>query len=420
MLTLPRGRKVGPAVFDRRNQELTDGLISYYSPVLTGPTGLQLLDLSGQDNHGTLTNMDAPTDWVDSRHGKVLDFDGTNDYVPIGDKQAFRLGAQAIESWFKVGSQANPKVIYSSYSQNTAIAGISLGLNVATGATNQITCVVGRNTGVSLSDWGHWAATASVADNNWHHVVCVIASDGSVRFFIDGLEVTSTRIFGSTVIPGYATSNFVNMGAEQTAAGAIGKYWPGQLAELAIWNRVLTPGEIQTLYALEPGGLGRRLRDDFFLYETAIGYLLEASTASYALTGQPVPLLYGRLLPADTGSVLLSGQTTSLLTSRLLNADQGSYAYSGTDAATLLGRLLDAGAAAYTLDGNAAGFLASRRISADTVAYLASGLDAEFLRTRVLEASTGQYVLVASPVNITPGTGGAAPYYYLFLLGGSR
>ena len=40
-------------------------------------------DSSGNNNTGTLTNMDPNTDWVTGRVGGALDFDGTNDFVQI-------------------------------------------------------------------------------------------------------------------------------------------------------------------------------------------------------------------------------------------------------------------------------------------------------------------------------------------------
>jgi len=401
MLMLPRGRKVGPAIFDLRNQELTNGLIGYYSPVLTGPTGTQLLDLSAQDNHSTLTNMDAPTDWVDSPYGTVLDFDGVNDFGSASSSQTITTFPFTLETWALLS-------ISSSFNMTLSV-GVSNNQYFSIGFQNSASamrvCIVGRNTTFTTAVGG-----PAVPLGTWNQVVGVFESATSRTAYLNGQVTYNT----STSVPGFSGSG-VRIGSAFSTL-----FHSGQIASSCIWNRGLTPSEVQSLYRLEPGGLGRRLRDNFLVYQTAIAYSLEASTASYALTGQPIPLLYGRSLPADTGSVLLSGQATPLLTSRLLSADQGSYAYAGTDAATLLGRLLDAGAAAYTLDGTAAGFLAGRRISADTVAYLASGLDAGFLRSRVLEAGTGQYVLVASPVNITTGTGGASPYYYLFLLGGSR
>jgi hypothetical protein len=46
-----------------------------------------LHDHSGKANWGTLTNMDAATDWVVSNGKNALDFDGSNDYVLAGASQ---------------------------------------------------------------------------------------------------------------------------------------------------------------------------------------------------------------------------------------------------------------------------------------------------------------------------------------------
>jgi len=43
--------------------ELWDGCVGAWNPGL-GPSGLTLRDWSPYKNHGTLTNMDAGTDWV--------------------------------------------------------------------------------------------------------------------------------------------------------------------------------------------------------------------------------------------------------------------------------------------------------------------------------------------------------------------
>jgi hypothetical protein len=44
-----------------------EGLVGAWCPSVTGPTGLSLYNLQGRNNTGTLTNMDAPTDWVRSQ-----------------------------------------------------------------------------------------------------------------------------------------------------------------------------------------------------------------------------------------------------------------------------------------------------------------------------------------------------------------
>jgi len=41
-------------------------------------------DISGNGNHGALTNMDPKTDWVGGPNGWALDFDGNNDWIDLG------------------------------------------------------------------------------------------------------------------------------------------------------------------------------------------------------------------------------------------------------------------------------------------------------------------------------------------------
>ena len=62
--------------------------LAWWCPSLdeTGNGTTTLYDLVGSVN-GTLTNMDASTDWVaDTASGGVrcLDFDGTNDFIDYG------------------------------------------------------------------------------------------------------------------------------------------------------------------------------------------------------------------------------------------------------------------------------------------------------------------------------------------------
>ncbi len=68
--------------------ELWDGVRAYYAPCL-GPSGTRLHDVSGLNNWGTLTNMDAATDWVVDGGRYALDFDGTNDRLDLASSVTF-------------------------------------------------------------------------------------------------------------------------------------------------------------------------------------------------------------------------------------------------------------------------------------------------------------------------------------------
>ena len=392
------------AYWERDCEWMSEGLQLAICPSFTGPTSLAALDVSGRGNPGTLTNMDRNTAWVTSG-GK-----GALECVPNGFVVASNITARNSASPISLGGWFfAPSAGYNFNNYFLSIPQVSGGANGIDFTNPQA---------VRFNLFGSGAGDVSINTtvdlrSKWTFLVGVFDGSRGLVYADGTLAAQANHTAGS----GTASREF-NIGR----FGAFGGFTSIISDDVRLYYRALTAPEVRQLYERGRGGgmLHQPVNQRSYYAQLAAAFSILAESGSYALNGHPIPLLYGRAISADTGSVLLSGQTTSLLTSRLLNADQGSYAYSGTDAATLLGRLLDAGAAAYTLDGTAAGFIARRRISADTVAYLASGLDAGFLRSRVLEAGTGQYVLVASPVNITTGTGGAAPYYYyLFLLGGS-
>ena len=389
------------AYWDRDCEWMGEGLLAAICPSFTGHTGLQLLDVSSRGFHCQTLNIDRNTSWQTSGGKLAFLHDGTDDRV---FNSSFAMSAMSDQSnSFSVW--INPTTTNTnSRPFGLGQSGDSFGLRFN---FQNLQFLFGGTAVLSV------AMTAQTFANRWTHI-CGVSDASGARLFLDG-ALAGTR---SDTVSLTRTTNGIGIGYR---FGVNSDFYSGLSDDFRLYSRTLTRPEARKLYERDRAGgmLHQPPSRRSYYAQLAAAFSIVAESGSYALTGQPIPLLYGRVLPADTGSVLLSGQMTPLITSRLLNADQGSYAYSGTDAATLLGRLLDAGAAAYTLDGNAAGFIASRRISADTVAYLASGLDAGFLRTRVLEAGTGQYVLVASPVNLQTGTGGAAPYYYLFLLGGS-
>jgi len=80
------------------------GLVGYWDFDI-GKNGITAYDRSGQGNHGTLTNMEATTDWVDGKVGQALSFDGVNDYVNAGNDSSLNISDKAtISAWVKVTS----------------------------------------------------------------------------------------------------------------------------------------------------------------------------------------------------------------------------------------------------------------------------------------------------------------------------
>jgi len=101
---------------------LRQGLVGAWCPSL-GATGYTLHDQSGYNNHGTLTNMDAGTDWVASGDGLALDFDGANDYIDIPVRGLPSIqGAKTISLWATYDGTNARRILFSIVLTSNAVA----------------------------------------------------------------------------------------------------------------------------------------------------------------------------------------------------------------------------------------------------------------------------------------------------------
>jgi hypothetical protein len=225
------------------SKTILQGLIGAWCPTL-GPSGYRLLDRSGRGQHGTLTNMDAGSDWVGTSGGWALDFDGTNDYVTFGNppglNTAINLTVSAwlytrVTTFFELGKYRSNQPGFLLY-----------------GATATGFSFDGREgSGAYISS----GASGAISTNQWYHVVGRKA--GNVwSISVDGLQKNSGTSGTGTVV--LSNSNPFEIGrllADSTPEG----YQNGLIGEVAIWNRALTAPEVWQLYQAGRGGLGRLL-----------------------------------------------------------------------------------------------------------------------------------------------------------------
>ena len=241
------------------SRNILQGLVGAWCPTL-GPSGYALLDRSVRSNHGTLTNMDAGSDWVSTPSGWALDYDGTNDHVTIGNKlNDVIAGASArftITQWIRTSQNINQ-------------------LNVSKldgGAGQRQFFIRANDDGLDFTWYGALDASSfrvvraayQFTTAGWTHIAAtfnaqIAAANDKVSLFINGKRQSFTIPFtnGTPVsIP------------EGTAALAIGCSFTntvpslsfnGQIGETAMFSRVLTDAEIWQLYNLGQSGLGRLL-----------------------------------------------------------------------------------------------------------------------------------------------------------------
>ena len=84
-------------------------LVAYYN--FNDGSGTTSTDLTSNSNDGTMTNMDASSDWVSNTlfaQDYALDLDGTNDYVSITENSAFKpTSALTLSAWIYINDWSN-------------------------------------------------------------------------------------------------------------------------------------------------------------------------------------------------------------------------------------------------------------------------------------------------------------------------
>ena len=201
-----------------------------------------LTDLAGSNN-GTLTNMDAATDWVaDTGAGGVraLDYDRIDDYVStgvVGIPVDVNLG---VSVWVKLsGSTARQAIVVRSNA----------------GYLINWACVYSQGGTQRFGFWntagfGPELTTAVVNDTNWHHLY--FGRNGSlgswtVKIALDGAiqTVTTSRNPQSSVPHPMSIGRWGATAAE---------YFGGRIDDLRIFDTQLADPDIALLYS---SGLGR-------------------------------------------------------------------------------------------------------------------------------------------------------------------
>ena len=242
--------------------ELWDGVVGAWCPSL-GPTGLRLHDHSRRSNWGTLTNMDAATDWVVSGGQYALDFDGSNDYVTgIGSISSFAFIPNPFIFTLAIWFNLNNLTTRCSLIGNTntgAERGFLLIHEFGAGlGTNAIRMLVTHGT---VGETRDLRSADSVVVSGWNFAAIVgMGSAAASKIYVNGVGVSTTVAQDWALTAGDATRS-LSLGNDTRSAVVENILWtPGRIDDTKIWNRALTANEIQQLYLLGRGGMYQRRR----------------------------------------------------------------------------------------------------------------------------------------------------------------
>ena len=211
------------------SRNLLTGLVGAWCPSL-GPSGYTLLDRSGRGHHGTMTNMDAGSDWVGTPGGWALDFDGSNDFVALPSIRV--IAALSISMWVTL-RQISQELLFNKQPTNRAF-----NLLVESGS-------------LKLRGGGLTSVNYAVTTAKQYHIVATIRGTlGTI--YIDGVQAATGNVtsIGST-------TGVCEIGRLGDFGG--GYYTDGVIADTGLWQRALAAPEAALLYQAGQSGLGRLL-----------------------------------------------------------------------------------------------------------------------------------------------------------------
>lgn len=212
-----------------QNSQITDGLVGLWSfngPDLSGTTAY---DRSGQGNNGTLTN--GPSVYP-GKVGQALSFDGTDDYVTLGQPTILNnlTAPMTVSAWVK------PSAFPSAGNYMTIV-----------GKMYDWQLEVHDNGGVMFRRWSAYQSSggtpAALGTGIWSHVAVTLSTDGSNNclIYVNGVLNSTGTIAtplntntANTKISGYIQSDI--------------NYFAGPIDEVRLYDRALSAAEIATLY----------------------------------------------------------------------------------------------------------------------------------------------------------------------------
>ncbi len=218
---------------------LTNGLIGRWG--LDEGSGSTASDTSDNSNDGTLTN--GPT-WTTGQHANALDFDGTDDYVNIGDPAGLDSGTSdfTLSAWVYVDDFTG--IIFSKGRATGGTQGWELGME-ATGKF-RFSFLDSDSDGTEGDKCA--AMDSGFATGTWYHVGGV-RSGGNGTLYVDGVQeatCSNSESAGSIDNNKQARIAFIDGGSSSQA-------FDGIVDEVRIYHSALTASEVQALY--EDGAL---------------------------------------------------------------------------------------------------------------------------------------------------------------------
>lgn len=200
----------------------TAGLVGYF------PFNGNVNDESGQSNNGTLSGASLTQDRFGATN-KSYSFNGINNYISL---KTYDIQPRTLSIWFNAATAdySNWVNVLSSDNPKLTKGLLVIGLKQINGSVK-----------MQLNACNAWD-TFNIALNVWHNVSICTGADSAVKFYLDGKLVYDKKY--SKHLTSVDGTDKLLLGTTRSQD----KFFKGMIDDVRIYNRVLTPAEIESIY----------------------------------------------------------------------------------------------------------------------------------------------------------------------------
>ncbi|MBN2325583.1 MAG: hypothetical protein JXR73_00415 [Candidatus Omnitrophica bacterium] len=196
--------------------------------------GSEALDSSGNDNTGVLHEAA----WGEGYSGGGMLFDGSDDYVDLGDNPVISnfFDAYSLAFWIKINKNKN---FHGIYRRSNTLNELDAQIEVYMGSDRLVTVHNRR------SDLEYTAQWPWIDFREWRHVVISWNSAEGWRVYYDGVEQTPVLTTGAFFNPTTGGSSYLGVGFGSD-------YLFGAIDEFKLFNQSLSPEQVWSVYQGDP------------------------------------------------------------------------------------------------------------------------------------------------------------------------
>jgi hypothetical protein len=236
----------GPLVVILEKSTLNVGLVAYYK--FNG----DVLDYSGNNNHGTYSGRGYFTSGKLNDANSALDLNGSTDYVAVKNATSLNPTKQiSLCTWYYTmsfsGNGANSLIIKSNTSATQWYQYALTVTGQSYSSTDWREFAFYINTNSVKGYYQLWSGSGPSSGfvyelNKWYFVVGTY--DGiSMKLYVNGELISQMPAQGDFIISG--TDSYIGKSSD---IRPVYDFTPGKIDEARIYNRALSPDEILTLY----------------------------------------------------------------------------------------------------------------------------------------------------------------------------